>query len=161
MKRIFVILTALTIILSLSCTFLIAEEADEDRPRPERLRRDADRDRRAGREERTRERPERILERLFGELERQREEIHALREEMAALREMLGERHGPMMFQRGGMDYPWRGGQEPRCCPQVKPPRCCEPERRDAGHAPQIEGQIREIEAGVERRRGRIVPAGS
>jgi tetratricopeptide (TPR) repeat protein len=94
MKRAFVIITVLAIILSLSYGLLVAQEPEKEQEVREgnearRVERRPDMDRRMEQEERMRDRPEAIYDRLFAELRRQRDEIRALREEVAALRRML------------------------------------------------------------------------
>jgi tetratricopeptide (TPR) repeat protein len=167
MKRVFVILTALAFILSLSYTFPLAQEsgekageAGEQRSEegrslepvlhPEEFERATNR-RRMEQERRVSERPERLYDRLFAELERQREEIRALREEIAALRKMLEDQHASRKFQRDR-----RRRIRPRRWESRREPERREPERRDIQRAPDLHGQIRELEAGVERRPGDI-----
>jgi len=156
MKRAFSILTVLVIIISLSCTFLIAEESGERRERTREReveeRREAQQARKKEAMEermeqrRMREQPERLYERLFAELERQREEIRALREEIADMRRMLEEQHAAMMPSRGGMRYGWRRGWARE---QMLFRGRWEPERQDAQR--EIDMAIRETEEKVER----------
>lgn len=94
MKRAFVIITVLAIILSVSYGLPAAQEAEKDqevreRDEARRVERRPDLDRRMEQEEGMRDRPEIPYDRLFAELRRQRDEIRALREEVAALRRML------------------------------------------------------------------------
>ena len=94
MKRAFVIITVLAVILSLSYGIPVAQERErerevEERGEARRVERRPDIDRRMEQEERMRERPEALYDKLFAELRRQRDEIRALREEVAALRRML------------------------------------------------------------------------
>ena len=85
MKRVFMILAALTVIFSLWCTSLIAEEIeapierDEDRNRPMEQEGHLD----------DRDRPEGLYERLFADLEHHREENRALREEVRSLKDEI------------------------------------------------------------------------
>jgi len=94
MKRAFVIITVLAVMLSLSYGIPGAQERErdweaEEREEVRRVERRPDPDRRVEQEERMRDRPEALYDKLFAELRRQRDEIRALREEVAALRRML------------------------------------------------------------------------
>jgi tetratricopeptide (TPR) repeat protein len=94
MKRVFVIITIIAVVFSLSCGILIAQEREREqevrnREAAERVEGRPEPDRRMEQEERMRDRPEALYDKLFAELRRQRDEIHALREEVAALRRML------------------------------------------------------------------------
>ena len=159
MKRVFLIAIALVIILSLSCTFLVAQESREESAeardrdhRPAEVERDRDErhaeaerdaDRPHHPEERERREPdmmEMMFHRMFEMIEHQMHEIRARREEIAGLREMLMQRPGMIMRQRRG----WMPEREM----DRRPPRDrWEPERSD----PDIERHIREIEEEVER----------
>ena len=90
MNKVFVVLTIFTVIFSLGCTSLIAEESREIQ-RQNELKRDDDRNEHVEQESHSDERdqPEGLYERLFAELERQREENRALREEIQHLREEI------------------------------------------------------------------------
>ena len=161
MKRLFVGLAALAIILSLPCTLLVAQDKEEE-PREhaehmrsrnakahhseEREREEHQRDmEHQGREEGHDERPcwglERLYDRLFEELERQRHEIRALREEVAELLRMLEEQSAPARSRRGR-----RWEREPRPFRERS-----EMERRHTRREPDIDMEIRELQEAVER----------
>ncbi len=153
MKRVFAVLTVLTIVFSMSCAFALAQESEErqekDEPRRSEERRRVERrvsEERRVEQRRVRERPEQLGEKLLAELERQREEIHALREEIAALRRMLEDQFAPRRPRRARRQ---RIRQEERE-PERRPSReRREPERRDAPR--EIDIAIREFEGRVER----------
>ena len=147
MKRVFTIAIALAVILSLSYTFLMAQESREESEeardmdhRQGKIERDEDSPRYAERGHRMPEMPDMMCHRLMEMLEHQMHEIRALREEIAELRGILiGQ--GSMRWRDQRRDPEPRRERERR-----------EPERRDVRRDADIEGQIREIEAAVERR---------
>ncbi len=155
MKRAFVIITILAVILSLSYGVLIAQERERDqevreRDEASRVERRPDPDRRMEQEERMRDRPEVPYDRLFAELRRQRDEIRALREEVAALRRMLEDqfalrrarqvRRGRELLRR------WEPGREPE---HMEFRERWEPERREIPD--DIDRQIRDTREKLER----------
>ena len=90
MKRVFVVLSIFTVIFSLGCTTLMAEESGEIQ-KQSKIKRDNGRNEYVEQESHSddRDRPEGLYERLFAELERQREENRALREEVQDLKEEI------------------------------------------------------------------------
>ena len=153
MKRVFVILTVLTIVFSMFCAFALAQESDERREKDEPRR--SEETRRAERrvpverrmeQRRVRERPEQLGERLLVELERQREEINALREEIAALRRMLENRYASRRPRQARRQFIRQEERKPERRPSRERR---EPERRDAPR--EIDIAIREFEGRVER----------
>lgn len=168
MKRVFVVLTIFTVIFSLWCTSLMAEESGEIQEQGE-LKRDDDQNGHVEQEGHLddRDRPEGLYERLFAELEHQREENRALREEIRHLREeiihllsnqvqrqqdeimtlrtMLEEQYN---FVRGLLE----GEYELRKAKQLVEVRKFEMEMGEYGtNAPDIEREIAEIQEAVER----------
>ncbi len=173
MKRVFTIAIALAVILSLSYTFLMAQESreeseeardmdhemhngpaerDEDAQHHMRPEKDMDApccakpEMRPGprccaeHDGRMPEMPDMMCHRLMEMFENQMHEIRALREEIAELRGILiGQ--GSMRWRDQRRDPEPRRERERR-----------EPERRDVRRDGDIEGQIREVEAAVERR---------
>jgi tetratricopeptide (TPR) repeat protein len=155
MKRAFVIITVLAIILSVSYGLPVAQEREREqevreRDDARRVERRPDPDRRMEQEERMRDRPEAIYDRLFAELRRQREEIRALREEVAALRRMLEDqfalrrarqvRRGRELLRR------WEPEREPE---HMQFGERWEPERREIPD--DIDREIRDTREKLER----------
>ncbi len=150
MKRAFVIITVLAIILSLSCGVLVAQEREREgevreREEARRVERRPDPDRRMEQEERMRDRPEALYDKLFAELRRQRDEIRALREEVAALRRMLEDQ-----FALRRARQVRRGRELPRRWEPEREPERREPERREIPD--DINREIMNIRERLERR---------
>jgi tetratricopeptide (TPR) repeat protein len=156
MKRVFVIITVLAVILSLSYGTLVAQERErgrevEKREEADRADRRPDSDRRMEQEEGMRDRPEVPYDRLFAELRRQRDEIRALREEVAALRRMLEDQFALRRARqvRRGREL-LRRWEEPEREPERGEFReRWEPERREIPE--DIDRQIRDTREKLER----------
>ncbi len=150
MKRAFVIITVLAVILSLSYGIPVAQERErerevEEREEAERVERRPNPDRRMEQEERMRDRPEALYDKLFAELRRQRDEIRALREEVAALRRMLEDQ-----FALRRARQVRRGRELPRRWEPEREPERREPERREIPD--DINREIMNIRERLERR---------